>query len=142
MLHETIAALRRGRGLSQEQLAEALGVSRQSVSKWETGQATPELDRLRAMCAFFGVTLDQLTGEAPLKTPPAADPPGRAGVKLGAALCLLGTLCLLLYGILLLASPEAAAQLDGSVTLRGTGLLIAGCFALLGAGAALLRRKK
>lgn len=139
MLQETITVLRRSRGLSQEQLAEALGVSRQSVSKWETGQATPELDNLRAMCDFFGVTLEQLVGEAPLVCPPPAKP---RNVKLGVALCLAGALCLLLYGVLLLTQPEAAAQLDASVTLRGTGLLIAGCFALVGAGVVLLRRKK
>lgn len=138
MLHKTIARLRRSRGLSQEQLAEALGVSRQAVSKWETGQATPELDKLRAMSAFFGVTLDQLTGDAP----PEAPPPGGGRPKLGAALCILGAVCLLLYGALLLLRPEAAARLDGSVTLRGTGLLVAGCFALLGAGLALLCRRK
>ena len=48
-LSENIRALRRRHGLTQEQLAEALGVSRQTVSKWENGTATPELEKLRAL---------------------------------------------------------------------------------------------
>ena len=46
--------------LSQEMLAEKLGVSRQSVSKWELDQALPEIDKIVAMSKFFGVTTDEL----------------------------------------------------------------------------------
>ena len=49
MLSEKIYSLRRKNGLSQEQLAEKIGVSRQAVSKWEGGLSTPELDKLRAL---------------------------------------------------------------------------------------------
>lgn len=60
-----IYRLRTARGMSQEELAAALGVSRQSVSKWETGAATPELDKVAALAALFGVTMDELVlGEA------------------------------------------------------------------------------
>ena len=60
-----IYRLRAARGMSQEELAAALGVSRQSVSKWETGAATPELDKVAALAALFGVTMDELVlGEA------------------------------------------------------------------------------
>ena len=45
-LSEKILSLRTGLGLSQEELAEQLAVSRQSVSKWETGQSVPDLDKL------------------------------------------------------------------------------------------------
>ena len=57
---QNLAALRRARGLSQEQLAEQLGVSRQSVSKWESGVCLPELATLDALCTRFGCTLDAL----------------------------------------------------------------------------------
>ncbi len=57
---QNLALLRKSRGLSQEQLAEALGVSRQSVSKWESGVCLPELATLDALCAQFGCTLDAL----------------------------------------------------------------------------------
>ncbi len=76
-LAEKIAGLRRGRKLSQGDLAEKLDVSRQSVSKWETGQAVPELDKLVKLADLFGVTVDELVrdGDAPqAETPPAAEP--------------------------------------------------------------------
>ena len=66
-LGENIARLRAERGLSQGELAEALDVSRQSVSKWETGTSVPELDKLLRLSEVFGVSLDRLvkgeTGE-------------------------------------------------------------------------------
>lgn len=55
-----LALLRRNAGLSQEQLAEKLDVSRQSVSKWESGLCLPELATLDALCGLFGCTLDLL----------------------------------------------------------------------------------
>jgi len=59
-LHEKIYELRKKNGLSQEALAESLGVSRQSVSKWETGEATPEVNKLLSLSKLFGVTTDYL----------------------------------------------------------------------------------
>ncbi len=59
-LHETIYTLRTARGMSQLELAEALEVSRQSISKWETGSAVPELEKLIRMADIFGVSLDAL----------------------------------------------------------------------------------
>ena len=77
MLAERISPLRKQPALSQEQLAEALGVSRQTVSKWENGPATPELEKLRALARGFGVTLDELVaGGAP--TPAGATAPAPA----------------------------------------------------------------
>ena len=75
-LGETIYRLRTGRGMSQGDLADALEVSRQSVSKWETGGAIPDLDKLVKMSALFGVTLDELVkGAAPAaETPPQPEP--------------------------------------------------------------------
>lgn len=62
-LSEKIQLCRRRAGLSQEALAEKLNVSRQAVSKWETGAAEPELSKLRALAAAFGVTADWLLSE-------------------------------------------------------------------------------
>lgn len=59
-LGQNIQNLRKAAGLSQEALGEALGVSRQAVSKWESDGAVPELDSLIAMSRLFGVTLGQL----------------------------------------------------------------------------------
>ncbi len=55
-------ALRKGRGLTQEQLAEALGISCQAVSKWETGLSFPDVSLLPIMADYFGVSIDYLLG--------------------------------------------------------------------------------
>lgn len=57
---EKLIALRKSRELTQEQLAEKLNVSRQSVSKWETGQAIPEVETLVELSRVFDVTVDYL----------------------------------------------------------------------------------
>lgn len=63
-LNDKIYYCRKRSGLSQEDLAERLGVSRQSVSKWETGAALPEIDKLTVLAAVFGVTTDWLLSDA------------------------------------------------------------------------------
>lgn len=62
-LHEKITAYRKKCGLSQETLAEKIGVSRQAVSKWETGDALPEITKLKSLADCFGVTVDFLLDE-------------------------------------------------------------------------------
>jgi len=52
--------LRKQKGLTQEELAQALYVSRAAVSKWESGRGYPSIDSLKAIASFFSVTLDQL----------------------------------------------------------------------------------
>ena len=59
----TIYRLRTEHNLSQGDLAEALGVSRQSVSKWETGQSVPDLDKIIRLADLFGITVDELVRE-------------------------------------------------------------------------------
>ncbi|MBQ2988630.1 MAG: helix-turn-helix transcriptional regulator [Clostridia bacterium] len=62
-LHEKIYRLRTEKKMSQGDLAESLDVSRQSVSKWETGASIPDLDKLVKMSDLFGVTMDYLVRE-------------------------------------------------------------------------------
>ena len=71
-LAENIRALRRQHRFTQEQLAEILEVSRQAVSKWENGDSAPDLDRLRAICTYFGVTTDYLIWDEPEDAPQGA----------------------------------------------------------------------
>ncbi len=59
-LAEKILELRKANGLSQEQLAEKMGVSRQSVSKWESGDSLPDVDRLPELSRIFNVSTDYL----------------------------------------------------------------------------------
>lgn len=61
-LGERIYELRNEKNLSQGDLADALDVSRQSVSKWENNMAVPDLDKLIKLCDIFEISLDELTG--------------------------------------------------------------------------------
>ena len=58
--HEKLQELRKSKGLTQEELAEALYVSRTAVSKWESGRGYPSIDSLKEISRFFGVTIDEL----------------------------------------------------------------------------------
>ena len=69
---------RKRAGLSQEALAEKLGVSRQAVSKWETGEAVPELSKLVLLAAAFGVTTDWLLSESEPEPEPVEPPASSA----------------------------------------------------------------
>ena len=60
ILADKIIALRKKAGWSQEELAEQLGVTRQSVSKWEGAQSVPDMDKVVQMSRLFGVTTDFL----------------------------------------------------------------------------------
>jgi transcriptional regulator with XRE-family HTH domain len=59
-ISEKILQLRKAKGFTQEELAEKLNVSRQSVSKWESGQSVPELEKLVTLCEVFQVSADYL----------------------------------------------------------------------------------
>ena len=146
MLHETISSLRRKQGWSQEQFAERVGVSRQTVSKWETGVSVPELEKLLLISQCFGVTVDQLLGTR-VDVQPA---PSLVGVEtrwrriLGLILAVTGA-C---YSILLLWMRSRNAlfiqQLNESFHLEvsGTGLMmgLSILFILLG-GCFIIRKK-
>lgn len=79
-LNEKILYYRKAAKLSQEELAMQIGVSRQAVSKWELGAATPEVDKLLALARIFGVTTDELlseddpAGASVQKEPPESEP--------------------------------------------------------------------
>ncbi|MGE5456573.1 MAG: helix-turn-helix domain-containing protein [Ignavibacteriales bacterium] len=61
---ENLQMLRKEHNLSQEQLAEKLDVSRQAVSKWESGQSYPEMDKIITMCKIFNCSMDALVNES------------------------------------------------------------------------------
>lgn len=70
---ERIYNLRKKSGMSQEEFADKLGVSRQAVSKWETGQSVPDSEKAAAIGAYFGVSLDWLINGVETAEPVAAD---------------------------------------------------------------------
>ena len=110
---ERLLALRRERNLSQERLAELLGVSRQAVSKWETGESLPDIDKVVRLSQLLGVTTDRLlldqAEEAREAEPAAQDTetapqmekkPGLAALVTGIVLGALGLLMNLVIWIL------------------------------------------
>lgn len=74
-LGENIYQLRTERNMSQGDFADAMEVSRQSVSKWENNSAVPELDKLVKMAQVFGITLDELVSGEKKEEEPASPPP-------------------------------------------------------------------
>ena len=61
-INEQIAFLRKQKGLTQEELANALGVTNQAVSKWESAQCCPDIQLLPLIADYFGVSIDELMG--------------------------------------------------------------------------------
>lgn len=86
--HEKLQELRKSRGLTQEELAEVLYVSRTAVSKWESGRGYPSIDSLKAIARYFAVTIDELlSGE---KLISLAEEENKANIR---------SVCNLLFGI-------------------------------------------
>lgn len=81
-LGETIRELRREKGLSQEQLAERTGLSRQTIYKWESGQAAPDLENLQTLAGALGTTVSRLLGEAPSPSRPDPQDPLDKGARM------------------------------------------------------------
>lgn len=74
-----LGELRRDRGISQEQLAERIGVSRQAVSNWERGEALPDTANLIKLAELFEVALDEMTGRRPREAQADHPAPTMAG---------------------------------------------------------------
>ena len=61
---QNILNLRKGANLSQEQLAEIIGVTRQTISNWELEESSPDLKQAKELSRFFNISLDDLTGDS------------------------------------------------------------------------------
>ena len=151
MLSEKIYSLRRKNGLSQEQLAEKIGVSRQAISKWEGGLSTPELEKLRALSECFQITIDELTENRADSASDRADqekwtPPHRetGESRLAICLCITGAVCLILFGALTVKSPSSVDRINESsmITLNGAGMLVIFFVLLMILGMMMILRRK
>ena len=158
VLGDKIIRLRRQNGWSQEELAEQLGISRQSVSKWESGTSVPDLDKIIKLSGSFRVSTDYLlkeeSEEAERSIPPYTEPDtaiqkaerkvsleevreyldltsGLAGkIAIGVALCILGPAVLLV--LLSLSLPNGAVSAifsEEAATSLGVVLLLLLCAA-------------
>lgn len=136
---QNVQRLRRAAGLSQEELAERLGVTRQAVSKWERDSAYPEMEKLARMSQLFGVTVEALLNgdPAPTDARPAPPPDGAAaeaflraqrkvaGLRGGACAAFVGSFSLLL-ALQEVAPAWAAPAFAAALCLSGGLLLGAG----------------
>lgn len=98
---DNLQALRRRQGLSQEQLAEKLDVTRQTISKWELNQSAPDLNYLCQLSEIFGMSLDALVkgGEEPKgNTAEESTKPGKKGKWLLIIMAVISLLLLILSG--------------------------------------------
>ena len=147
-LSEKLYELRKKSGLSQEQLAEQLGVSRQAISKWESGKSVPESDTLVSISQYFNVTLDYLmkdnipTSEATNKAEESQTKPygGREKRIIGIVACIVGVVCLIIWGIVSIFLPSGSDRIGTSsmITIDGNGIFLIICVVAIIAGAVLL----
>lgn len=134
-LAEKILSLRTARGMSQDDLAEKLEISRQSVSKWETGQSIPDLDKIIRLADLFGVSVDELVREGERPQPPEPPQPQVVYVERERKQELSPVQKL---GIIMEASGAALAVIG----IMGAPLLIFAAVALVTLGLPLLLAKK
>ncbi len=146
MLSEKIYMLRKKNNLSQEELAEKIGVSRQAISKWESGTSLPEIEKLISLSEYFNVSIDYLVKEQAEdeqieEKPKAADeikPQNRAMARrIGLVICVVGIACLILWGVVSVVLPANTEQISTSsmIQIDGNGIFLILCTILIVAGA-------
>ena len=146
MLSEKLYQLRKKSGLSQEQLAEQLNVSRQAISKWESGSAFPESEKLIIISNYFGVSVDYLLKdevEDEIKTSNTEIGKNPKMVS-GLTICIAGIVAMILWGLFFILRPEASNQMSESsmINIDGNGIFFILCVVAVIAGAGLLLKSQ
>ncbi len=146
MLSEKLFKLRKNRGLSQEQLAEQLNVSRQAISKWEQGTAVPESEKLIRISNYFGVTVDYLLKNDSEDTTNTTDEVVEEKTKImaGIVICIAGILSMVIWGLLSIFRPETSNRISDSsmITIDGNGIFLILCVVAIVVGVSLLLKSK
>ena len=132
---EILTKRRKLLGITQDELAERLDVSRQSISKWENGECMPEAEKLIKLSDILDISLDELTGrknpESPAQGAPqiaqsAPAPEKKSGrirrIITAAAAVLIGALCFLAGRYLRPNAPEQKAKLPDELTVSGVSM--------------------
>ena len=145
MLSEKLYKLRKNSGLSQEQLAEKINVSRQAISKWESGTAVPESEKLVTISNYFGVSVDYLLKDEEEKGI-GTDSSVEEKTKMiaGIIICIAGIVSMIIWGLLSIFSPETSDQMSESsmITIDGNGIFLILCVVAIVVGAGLLLKSK
>ena len=146
MLSEKLYKLRKNSGLSQEQLAEQLNVSRQAISKWEQGTAVPESEKLISISEYFSVTVDYLLKDDTVGITDTTDEVVVEKPKMivGIVICIAGIVSLVIWGFLSIVRPEVSNQLSEAsmVTIDGNGIFLILCVVAIVIGASFLLKSK
>lgn len=146
MLSEKLYKLRKNSGLSQEQLAEQLNVSRQAISKWESGTAVPESEKLITISNYFGVSVDYLLRDDEEDKAKAIVSVMEEKPRMiaGIIICIAGIIAMVIWGLLSIFSPEASDQISDSsmITIDGNGIFLILCVVAIVVGAGLLLKSK
>ncbi len=146
MLSEKLYKLRKNSGLSQEQLAEQLNVSRQAISKWESGTAVPESEKLITISNYFGVSVDYLLkdDEEDKAKATVSVMEEKPRMIAGIIICIAGIISMVIWGLLSIFSPEASDQISDSsmITIDGNGIFLILCVVAIVVGAGLLLKSK
>ncbi len=131
-INEKIYSLRKEKGLSQEELANELNVSRQTVSKWETGESNPDFDKIVPLCELFGITTEELLRDRKIE--------GLEEEKPNKKKALLITISVIMYflAISFIVFGEETLNLNDGILVSGflmliaiaTGLLIYTCMTM------------
>lgn len=129
--NQQLAVLRKARGISQENLAEMLGVSRQAVSKWETGETQPEMANLITLCSILEVSPNQLMGyEDDSKAAPeqetgkaASGKPSKKGIIIASLLVCIALAAGIFIGRFMMVPDKPAGPLDGKENVAVTSFI-------------------
>ncbi len=105
--HEKLQQLRKQKGLTQEQLAEHLYVSRAAISKWESGRGYPNIDSLKAIAAFYSITIDELLSGDEMLTLAEADQKQKSRQMRNCFFGLLDLCCVIFLFLPLFGQQEA-----------------------------------
>ena len=108
--HEKLQELRKSRGLTQEELAEALFVSRTAISKWESGRGYPSIDSLKEISNYFSVSIDELLSSDKLIS--IAQKENRSNIR---SLCDLWFGAIDLFSVILIFLPLYPNTVDGYI---------------------------
>lgn len=117
---DRIQTLRKSKGISQEELADKIGVSRQAVSKWESGQSAPDIEKIILLSEFFGVTTDfLLKGIKPVAEEMKSKPDARIFALAGTAINFIG----LVVAIMIWVEEQTLGSVAVALIIMAVGCL-------------------
>ena len=116
-INEKIYTLRKERGLSQEELANELNVSRQTVSKWELGESTPDFDKIVPLCELFGISTEELLRDKKIEEECIKDISEETETDVVKAILICISIFLYFFALVSIIIGETALHLNDGVTI-------------------------